>query len=56
MSQPGRIRAAIEKEMRAGTDKKNWRRTAVTQDPRNVARTRVTCWDEVELFSLSKVS
>ena len=48
-AQPGMIREAIEKEMRAGADKENWRCTAVTRDPRNVARIRVTCRDEAEL-------
>ena len=48
-AQPGMIREVIEKEMRAGADKENWRCTAVTRDPRNVARIRVTCRDETEL-------
>ena len=48
-AQPGIIREAIEKEMRSVADKENWRYTAVTRDPRNVARIRVTCRDETEL-------
>ena len=48
-AQPGMIREAIEKEMRSVADKENWRCTAVTRDPRNVARIRVTCRDESEL-------
>ena len=48
-TQPGVIREAIEKEMRAGAERDNWRCTAVTRDPRNTARIRVTCRDEAEL-------
>jgi hypothetical protein len=48
-AQPGVIREAIEKEMRRQTERNNWRCTAVTRDPRNTARIRVTCRDEAEL-------
>jgi hypothetical protein len=48
-AQPGLIREAIEKEIRAGAERDNWRCTAVTRDPRNTTRVRVTCRDETEL-------
>jgi hypothetical protein len=48
-AQPGVIREGIEKEMRRQTERNNWRCTAVTRDPRNTARIRVTCRDEAEL-------
>ena len=48
-AQPGTIRHAIEKEMRTQAERNNWRCTAVTRDPRNTARIRVTCRDEAEL-------
>jgi hypothetical protein len=48
-AQPGTIRHAIEKEMRTHAERDNWRCTAVTRDPRNTARIRVTCRDEAEL-------
>ena len=48
-AQPGVIREAIEKEMRTGLEQDNWRCIAVTRDPRNSARIRVTCRDEAEL-------
>jgi hypothetical protein len=48
-AQPGIIRGAIEKEMRTQTEQNNWRCTAVTRDPKNIARIRVTCRDEAEL-------
>jgi hypothetical protein len=48
-AQPGLIREAIEKEIRAGAEQDNWRCTAVTKDPRNTNRIRVTCRNETEL-------
>lgn len=48
-TQPGLIREAIEKEIRTGAERDNWRCTAVTRDPRNTTRIRVTCRDETEL-------
>lgn len=48
-AQPGTIRDAIEKEIRTQAERNKWRCTAVTRDPRNTARIRVTCRDEVEL-------
>jgi hypothetical protein len=44
-----KIRQVIEKEMREGEEGSGWRCMAVTRDPRNVARIRVTCRDESEL-------
>jgi hypothetical protein len=45
---PGTIRQEIEKEMRdAGSE--TWRCVAVTKDPRNAARIRITCRNESEL-------
>jgi hypothetical protein len=48
-AQPGVIREAIEKEIRAGAELDKWRCTAVTRDPRSTARITVTCRDETEL-------
>src|SRR5258706_1963369 len=45
--QPGAIRAAIEKEIRA-KEGNNWRCAAVMRDHRNSARIRVACRDEKE--------
>ncbi|KAK5694369.1 hypothetical protein LTR17_024869 [Elasticomyces elasticus] len=39
---PGTVRQAIEKEMRVIEGPENWRCVAVTKDPRNVTRVRVT--------------
>ena len=50
-AQPGTIREAIELEIRTGTDKGKWRCTAVTRDPRNAARIRVTCRDDPDCNS-----
>jgi ribosomal protein S9 len=48
-AQPGEIRQAIEQELRKSEDRKTWRCVAVTKDPRNTARTRITCRNEAEL-------
>jgi hypothetical protein len=48
-TQPELIREAIEKEIRVGPERDNWRCTAVTRDPRNSTRIRVACKDETEL-------
>lgn len=48
-AQPGLIREALEKEIRAGAERDSWRCTAVTRDPRDNTRIRVTCRDETEL-------
>jgi Zinc knuckle len=45
--QPGALRQAIEKEIRAKEGNK-WRCVAVMRDPRNTARIRVACRDENE--------
>lgn len=46
---PGAIRQAIEKEVRTTDGQETWRCLAVTADPRNPERIRVTCRDEAEL-------
>lgn len=48
-AQPGAIRQAIEQELRKSEDRKTWRCVAATKDPRNTARIRITCRNEVEL-------
>jgi len=45
----GAIRRGIEKEMRETQGRESWRCVAVTKDPRNETRIRVTCRDEAEL-------
>jgi hypothetical protein len=50
-----KIRQDIEKEMREGEEGSGWRCVAVTRDPRNTARIRVTCRDESELARVKKV-
>jgi hypothetical protein len=45
-AKPGTIRQEIEKEMRKGEDADNWRCAAVTKDPRNTTRIRITCRNE----------
>jgi hypothetical protein len=44
-----KIRQDIEKELRGGEEGSGWQCVAVTRDPRNAARIRVTCRDESEL-------
>ncbi|KAK1690415.1 hypothetical protein BDP55DRAFT_756068 [Colletotrichum godetiae] len=44
----GRIRAAVEKEMRAMDGQGNWRCRAITVDPRNADRIRIVCRDDAE--------
>jgi hypothetical protein len=44
-----KIRQDIEKEVREGDEGSGWRCVAVTRDPRNTARVRITCRDESEL-------
>lgn len=48
-AQPGTIRQAIEKEMRATEGHEGWRCAAVIRDARNMERIRVACRDEAEL-------
>ncbi|KAF6782739.1 hypothetical protein CMUS01_16704 [Colletotrichum musicola] len=44
----GRIRAAVEKEMRAMDGQGSWRCRAITVDPRNADRIRIICRDDAE--------
>ncbi|KAK2769704.1 hypothetical protein CKAH01_15071 [Colletotrichum kahawae] len=44
----GRIRAAVEKEMRALDGQGSWRCRAITVDPRNADRIRIICRDVAE--------
>ncbi|KAK8029482.1 hypothetical protein PG993_011054 [Apiospora rasikravindrae] len=44
----GTVRAAIEKEMRATGEQKDWRCRAVTMDPRKPQRIKIVCRDETE--------
>ena len=48
-TQPGTIRQAIEQEIRTTEGQQGWRCMAVTKDPRNTSRVRITCRDEAEL-------
>jgi len=51
-----KIRQVIEKEMREGEEGNGWRCVAVTRDPRNVDRIRVTCRDESELARVKEAA
>jgi hypothetical protein len=51
----GNIRQVIEKGMREGEEEGGWRCVAVTRDPRNSARIRITCRDESELARVKEV-
>jgi hypothetical protein len=51
-----KIREDIEKEMREGQEGSGWRCVAVTRDPRNTARIRITCRDESELVRVKKTA
>lgn len=51
-----RIRQDIEKEMRGGEEGSGWRCVAVTRDPRNTARIRITCRDESELARVKEAA
>ncbi|KAK1506604.1 hypothetical protein CABS01_16887 [Colletotrichum abscissum] len=44
----GRIRAAVEKELRAMDGQSSWRCRAITVDPRNADRIRIICRDDAE--------
>jgi len=44
-----KVRQDNEKEMREGEQRSGWQCVAVTKDPRNADRIRVTCRDEGEL-------
>jgi hypothetical protein len=51
-----KIRQDIEKEMREGDEGSGWRCVAVTRDPRNTARVRITCRDESELVRVKEAA
>jgi hypothetical protein len=51
-----KIRQDIEKEMREGDEGSGWRCVAVTRDPRNTARVRITCRDESELARVKEAA
>jgi hypothetical protein len=51
-----KIRQTIEKEMREGEEGGGWRCVAVTRDPRNIARIRITYRDESELARVEEVA
>jgi len=51
-----KIRQNIEKELRSGEEGSGWRCVAVTRDPRNAARIRVTCRDESELARVKEAA
>lgn len=50
------IRQEIEKEMRDEEEGNGWRCVAVTRDPRNIARIRITCRDESELARVKAIA
>jgi hypothetical protein len=52
----GNIRQEIEKGMREREEEGGWRCVAVTRDPRNSARIRITCRDESELARVKEVA
>jgi hypothetical protein len=54
--QLGAIRQAIEKEMRTTENQENWRCAAVSKDPRNPDRIRVTCRNEAELQRVKRAA
>jgi hypothetical protein len=56
MANAGNIRQEIEKGMREGEARSGWRCVAVTRDPRNIARIRITCRDESELAHVKEVA
>jgi hypothetical protein len=51
-----KTRQNIEKEMREGEEGSDRRCVAVTRNPRNVARIRITCRDESELAWVKEVA
>lgn len=48
-AQPGRIRQAIEREIRTSENQTGWRCVAVTKDSRNPTRIQIACRSETEL-------
>ncbi|RKL22256.1 hypothetical protein BFJ72_g14711 [Fusarium proliferatum] len=53
---PGTIRAIVENEVRAELDNPTWRCRAVTKDPKNPHRVRITCRDESEHEIVKRVA
>ena len=51
-----KIRKVIEEEMREGEGGSGWQCVAVTRDPRNADRIRVTCRDESELARVKEAA
>ncbi|EXM13838.1 hypothetical protein FOTG_17727 [Fusarium oxysporum f. sp. vasinfectum 25433] len=52
----GTIRATVENEVRAELDNPTWRCRAVTKDPKNPHRVRITCRDESEHEIVKRVA
>ncbi|KAJ6086510.1 hypothetical protein N7467_005424 [Penicillium canescens] len=52
----GRIRAAVETEIRTIEEHTHWRYRAVTVDPKNTHRIRIACRDETEHQLVKKVA
>ncbi|GKU22897.1 unnamed protein product [Fusarium langsethiae] len=52
----GTIRATVENEVRSELDNPTWRCRAVTKDPKNPHRVRVTCRDESEHEIVKRVA
>jgi hypothetical protein len=50
------VRQAIEKEIRETERRETWRCVAVTKDPKNINRIRVTCRDEAELQKVKEAA
>lgn len=55
-AQPGAFRKALEEEMRTQTEQEKWNCIAITKDPRNTERIRVTCRDEQELNQVKEAA
>ena len=53
---PKAVREAIEKEMRTGEGQATWSCAAVTRDPRNAERVRVTCRDKAERIRVKEAA
>ncbi|GKU05935.1 unnamed protein product [Fusarium langsethiae] len=52
----GTIRATVENQVRSELDNPTWRCRAVTKDPKNPHRVRVTCRDESEHETVKRVA
>jgi hypothetical protein len=55
-TEPGKIREAVEKGVRAREGMGSWRCVAVTRDPRYQGRVRITARDEAELEMIKEVA